>query len=153
MRRLAIVAAALTVFGCTRGEQAADMTQDTTMAGPMAMISLADLAGTWHVSAKPEATDSVIATYSLAATADTAGWTITFPGRDPIPARVVSVGGDSVVVEAGPYESILRPGVMVWTRSVNRLHGGNLVGTFVAHYQTSTPDSVLAGRHEGTRVQ
>ena len=39
------------------------------------------------------------------ATADTSGWTLTFPNRKPVPVRVVAVDGDSIVTEAGPYES------------------------------------------------
>jgi hypothetical protein len=38
-----------------------------------------------------------------------------------MPVRVVLVDGDSVVAEAGPFESALRPDVMVTTRTVARL--------------------------------
>jgi hypothetical protein len=116
-----------------------------------ATISLADFAGTWTVSTMPEASDSVLVTYELAATATTDGWTLTFPGRDPIPVTVALVDGDSVVTDMGPFESALRPGVMVTTRAVSRPQGDMLSGTFVAHYATDTPDSVLRGRLHGTR--
>jgi hypothetical protein len=64
---------------------------------------------------------------------------------------VVLVDGDSVVAEAGPFESVLRPGVMVTTRTVARLQGDMLTGTLVAHYVTEGADSVLVGRLHGTR--
>jgi hypothetical protein len=57
-----------------------------------------------------------------------------------------------MVAEAGPYESVLRSGVAVVTRTVNRLEGGRLVGTFMARYATNIVDSVLRGRTEGSRV-
>ncbi|HEX9632204.1 MAG TPA: hypothetical protein VGA02_07035 [Gemmatimonadales bacterium] len=116
-----------------------------------ATLSLADVAGTWTVNGMPESSDSVIVTYELVATGTTDGWTITFPGRDPIPVTVVLVDGDSVVSELGPFESVLRPGVMVTTRAVSRLQGDLLTGTFMARYATDAADSVLTGRLQGTR--
>jgi hypothetical protein len=64
---------------------------------------------------------------------------------------VLLVDGDSVVAEAGPFESALRPGVMVTTHTVARLEGDMLTGTLVAHYGGTGPDSVLRGRIQGTR--
>ncbi len=118
-----------------------------------AMISLADVAGVWTVQAFPATGDTALATYEMVATNSTEGWTVTFPGRDPLPARVAAVEGDSIVVDVGPYESVLRAGVMVSTRSVARLQDGNLRGTFAARYQTTQPDSVIRGRLQGTRKQ
>jgi hypothetical protein len=117
----------------------------------VATVSLADLAGTWTVTSMAESSDSVLVTYELNATATTDGWTSTLPGREPMPVRVVLVDGDSVVAEAGPFESVLRPGVMVTTRTVARLQGDMLTGTLVAHYVTEGADSVLVGRLHGTR--
>jgi hypothetical protein len=116
-----------------------------------ATVSLDDLAGTWTVTAMAESTDSVLITYELNATATSDGWTSTLPGREPIPVRVVLVDSDSVVAEAGPFESALRPGAMVTTRTVARLQGGMLTGTIVAHYGTDGADSVLTGRLHGMR--
>ena len=96
--------------------------------------------------------DTAATTYVMAAAADTAGWTITFPNRRPIRMRVLAVAGDSVVTEAGPFESARRRGVRVTTRNVSRLQGDRLVGTTVARYVTTGPDSVLTLRNEGTRA-
>jgi hypothetical protein len=92
--------------------------------------------------------DSVIVTYTLTATADGKGWTITFTGRDPIPARVVSVGGDSIIIEAGPFNSVLRPGQMVSTRTVSHYAGDTATGTFEARYASG---DVLRGKVAATR--
>lgn len=115
-----------------------------------AALSAADLAGTWTVTAFGEAGDSLV-TYELRATGDPSAWTIVFPERDPVPVRVVAIEGDSVVTEAGPYQSVLREGVSVTTHQVARLEGDRLVGTFVARYETTEADSVVRGRVEGTR--
>jgi hypothetical protein len=65
--------------------------------------------------------------------------------------RVLAVDADSVVTEAGPYESVLRKGVQVTTTTVTRYQNGALVGTTTARYSAG-PDSVLQLRFEGTRV-
>ena len=149
MRRLMVLCCAAVLAACAKKDQppAADT---TAMAPPAA--TMADMAGKWTVQVRREGSDSVVVTYELNATADTSGWTLTFPGRDPIPARVSPMAGDSVVTEAGPYESPVRKGVQVWTHSVHRMEGGKLVSTTVAHYATSNPDSVVSFRGEGTRA-
>jgi hypothetical protein len=49
------------------------------------------------------------APFVLTIAADGKSATIRFPNRDPIPTRILAMGGDSVVTEAGPYPSVLRP--------------------------------------------
>lgn len=98
-----------------------------------------------------QSSDTVLIIYELNATATSDGWTSTIPGREPMPVRVVLVDGDSVVAEAGPFESALRPGVMVRTRTVARVQGDLLTGTIEARYDTGGPDSVLTGRLRGVR--
>ena len=115
------------------------------------VISLADVAGKWNVRAVPEAGDTTATTYVLNATADATGWTITFPGGAPIPVRV-RVDGDSILTEAGPYDSVRRKGLKVTTTTVGRMDGGSMVGTAVARYATAGSDSVLRLRFTGTRV-
>lgn len=144
------------VLACGPAEEAepegqmGEMEAEGEMMGEMEGLTAADLAGTWTVRATSAAGDSVT-TMQMNATSSRSGWTLTFPGRDPLPLRVVALEGDSVVTEVGPYESVLRQGVMVTTRMTSRLEGDRLVGTFVARYETTEPDSVLRGRLEGTR--
>jgi hypothetical protein len=144
MKRFAALCCAALLIGCAPADEEAAM--ETS-------ISLADVAGMWSMQALPDVGDSAIVTYEMVATDNTEGWTLTFPGREPIPVRVVAVEGDSITVDVGPFASALREGVMVSTRSVVRLQDGNLAGTFVARYETTGPDSVLRGRQQGTRTQ
>jgi hypothetical protein len=88
----------------------------------------------------------------LTATADTSGWTLTFPNRKPVPVRVVAVAGDSIVTEAGPFESVIRKGVQVTARTINRLQDGKLTGTIEARFATKSGDSVAHRRMEGARA-
>ena len=117
-------------------------------AAPAAMLSPADVAGTWTVKAMSETSDSVLVEYELIATATTEGWTINLPNRPPI-ALMVQFAGDSVTMQAGAFESVLRPGVQVsGTESVARLADGKLMGTTVARYADNSERRL---RLEGTR--
>ena len=153
MRARSLCFTLLVLAACAKPE--AKVATDTTTAAPMgagaaAPISLADVAGTWIVQTMPLNSDSVLLTSELYLTADGNGATITFPNRAPLPIRVTT-GGDSVVSDVGPYESALRKGVQVRTHIVYRLSGSELVGTAIARYSVTGPDSALSLRMRGTR--
>lgn len=146
---------ALLLVGCgTSADKPADTAvgEAPAMEEAPATVSLADVAGTWNVRSKVEGSDREL-TYDMVATADRSGWSIKFPDRDPIPVRVVAVEGDSIVTEAGPFESALRKGVQVSSRVVARLEGGKLVGRTTARYDVTGPDTVTHLTWEATRAQ
>jgi hypothetical protein len=157
MRAVTSLCITLLLIGC---EKPADKPEDTTMGEAPAMeqespagLSLEDMAGTWNVRATLNGSDKVI-TYDLVTTGDRSGWTLTFPGREPIPVRVVAVEGDSMVWEAGPFESAIRKGVQVRvSRVVARMQDGKLVGKVTATYAGQGADSVAHLTLEGTRAQ
>jgi hypothetical protein len=64
----------------------------------------------------------------------------------------VTVAGDSLVMVAGPFESVRREGVMTTTNTVLRMEGDRLVGTTVATYETTDADDELRLATEGTRA-
>ena len=152
MRPYVLLLAVLPLLGCPSSDQsvadsaASESATETTTIGNMA--------GGWTVRAMPEQGDTTLLTYTVNATSDTTGWTVTFPGREPMPVRVLAVDADSVVLEIGPYESVLRPNVQVVTQSVSRIVGDRLVGTAVARYRGTGvgADSVVRLRLEGTRA-
>jgi hypothetical protein len=157
MRRLmfSCCCTALALVACAKSDDqaATDTAAGTVAATPASTpISLADVAGRWTVRAVPETGDTTAVVSQLNASGDTTGWTMTLPNRPPIAARVVLVSGDSIVTETGPYESVLRKGVQVRTRSVMRLRDGKLIGNTIARYTTTGPDSVLRLRTEATRT-
>lgn len=153
MRYLALLCCAGLLIGCGEQQEAASDEMEAEAAPMAEMTSLADYAGTWQMQALTAAGDSVLIEYEMVATDGMDGWTVTFPDREPMPVRVVSHDGDSVVTEIGPYESLFRPGVMVTTRSVGRLENGAMVGTFTATYDTEEADSILSGQSRGTKLQ
>jgi len=148
MRRVSLAVAVLALAACAPKEQPADTT--ATAAPPAPTIALSDVAGVWTARVMREGSDSTILTYELNASADPTAWTITFPGRPPVAVRP-TVDGDSIMTEAGPYESALRKGVQVTTRGVVRLVNGELVGTTTGHYQTTGADSVSTFRVVATK--
>ena len=111
-------------------------------------IKLTDVAGTWDGKSMVGPKDSVVATFVVTATADGKGWTMKLPDRDPIPTRILAMGGDSIVTESGPFQSILRPGQMVTTRTLGHYKGDAMTGTFEAHYASG---DVLRGKAAATR--
>ncbi len=153
MLRFAFLCCAAVLVGCTKSEDRAadDQTAMDTAAAASTTISLVDVAGKWKVRTMDEDGGNVLES-ELTATADTSGWTLTFPNQKPVPVRVVAVDGDSIVTEAGPYESLLRKGVQVRTRAVSRLQDGKLVGMVVGRFATKSGDSVAHRRLEGTRA-
>jgi len=145
MRSLHFVLGAALLAACAKPDA-----PPPAVPAPPAAVNLADFAGTWTSQVMAEGNDSVLVTNTIVATADPAGWTLTLPGRAPMALRV-STSGDSVVAEVGPYESVLRPGVQVSTRSAMKLEGGMLVGMTVAQYAGGGADSVRVLRTRGTR--
>jgi hypothetical protein len=104
-----------------------------------AAVNLAQVAGVWDYRATVQ-TGAVVASV-LTATGTRSGWTLQHDKDPVIPARVVAVAGDSIVIEAGPYGSTLRPGQTVQLNHiVLHYHGRRMTGTFVAHYASG--DSV-----------
>jgi len=156
MRRVVLGCCAIALIGCNKPkeEQPAVETPAAAPEAPPAPapIALADVAGKWSVRTMAETGDSVLVSYELVATNDTSGWSLNFPKRKPIPMHVVAVAGDSIVTEAGPFESALRKGIKVRVQSVTRVQDGKMIGTTVAHYATSGADSVRKLRFEGTRA-
>jgi hypothetical protein len=153
MRAVTSCCLAVLLVGCgTSGDKPADTDVGAApAAAEPAGISPADLAGTWNIRSTLDGSDKTI-TYDLVSAGD--GWTINFPGREPVPARLVTSGVDSVVWEAGPFESVIRKGVTVKrSRVVARLQDGKLTGTTTAVYEASGPDTVATLTVEGTRAR
>ena len=143
--------AVLIVGACTEEVRETSDSVAGAVATP-GMISLAEVAGTWNVRAVVDSGGrDTTATYVLEAKADTAGWTITWPDRPPIPVRVWAQG-DSVITEAGPYPSARRPGIQETMHSVFRLQGGTLVGSAIARYANAGADSIVRLRLAGGRA-
>ena len=156
MRGLAMGCCAVILVACSKSKEqpAVDEMADATAAEPAAPapIALADVAGKWTVNVKPEGKDSSVLTFEMVATSDTSGWVFNFPKKKPVPVRVIAIDGDSIVTEAGPFDSNLRKGAKVTTRTVNRLEDGKMVGLTTARYATSGADSVTMLRFEATRA-
>ena len=154
MGRFALICCSIILVGCGKSEvrPARDsMPEAPTTSESRAAISLASIAGKWKLRTMDEAGGNVVES-ELTATADTSGWTLTRPNGKKVPVHIVAVGGDSIVTEAGPYESALRKGVPVRARMVLRLQEGKLVGTTEARYSVKGRDSVSHRPTEATRA-
>ena len=137
--RIAAIGCIALLVACARTEEepATDTAAGAADVATAPAISLADVAGRWDVTSTPESgTDTSVTRYTLTATPEMTGWTITFANRpQPVPVRIVAVEGDSIVTEAGPFESVRRKGVQVTTRNVFRKQGDRLDG----HHARAVP--------------
>src|ERR1019366_8590600 len=149
MRRLALVLSTLILAACAKKEAPAPPPPPPAPPPAPAPINLASIAGMWNFKVMPATGDSVLTTYTLVVPADTTGWLMTLPKRKPMTLHV-TVSGDSVMADAPQYESVLRKGVKVTTNSVFHVVGDKLMGTTMAHYTVTGPDSLVALRGEGT---
>jgi hypothetical protein len=156
--RLALCCAALVVAACAKKEAPKDTTAAMAPAAapapaPAPALAAADVAGNWHFAATPTTGKDTSATeYDIAATADTAPWTLTFTkSKLKVPAQH-TISGDTLTITAGPFASQRRNGVKVSTVSVLKMDNGKLVGVTTAHYQTKGADSVTTLRTEGTKA-
>jgi hypothetical protein len=139
MRRTLLICLLL-LSGCAKSKPPAS--ESTPMAG-MATISLAEVAGTWEGTVTAAGSDTVLTNLELIATSDSTGWTMKVTNAKNAklttvaPITSVVAQGDSVIVEAGPFKSVLRAGQQVSTHTVYRLQDGKLVGTIQATYPAS----------------
>ncbi|MEP6591944.1 MAG: hypothetical protein ABJC19_12255 [Gemmatimonadota bacterium] len=159
MRRVALLVSVVALAACGRKDDTRSDSTMTTMASDSTTAPAAtaatpapeSFAGEWDLSVMPMDNDSTLTTSHLSATATSTGWTMTLPGRPPVPLAV-TFSGDSVMTIAPSYESVLRKGVMVSTSSVFRRNGNNLNGTTVAKYTTTGADSLMHLRSIGRRA-
>jgi hypothetical protein len=116
---------------------------------PPAAPTLADFAGTYTLSATLTGVATPVPS-TMTGTADATSWTISLEGRPNIPLTVAVVG-DSLISTTVEYESVLRPGVMVVTRTAAVVKDGALSGNITATYKKSTGDEVVTGMISGTK--
>ena len=146
----------LFVAACAKKEEPA---KDTSAAmspapapAPAPAMALADVAGKWQFASTPMAgKDTSPTKFVLTATADTTGWTMTFPDKQVVPLKV-SVSGDSVQLVSGDFNSQRRKGMKVKTETSLRMQDGKLAGMTTAHYMTKGADSTLQLKSEGTKM-
>ena len=151
MSRAALLLALAAMLACSKEE--APPADTAVAAAPEATVAPtpANYAGTWKINVMPEDRDTVLLSYTMQGSADRTGWVLNLPNREPMQGRVVHMDNDSVVIENGPYSSVLRKDMMVSTRSNMRIEGDRVVGKTIATYKTKAGDSVVNLRTEGTR--
>jgi hypothetical protein len=145
MRHSALLWCSVLLVGCSKADTAADTAAAVDTVMPAAAmeptpISLDQVAGKWNVRVlSAETGDSTLTSFVLDAKADTAGWSFKFPTGAPIAMHITSMAGDSLVTEAGPFDSRLQKGVKVHIVVTWRLRDGKLAGAVVSHYDTKPP--------------
>ena len=110
----------------------------------------ASFAGTWETIATLDGVAKPVPS-TLVGSADGNTWTISLEGRPNI-AATVSISGDSLIAQTAEYESVLRKGVMVVTRTASVMSDPNMMmGNMVATYKTPKGEEVVKGTVMSTR--
>ncbi len=150
MRITALLGCAMLVAACSTKE--APPVADTTAIAPAPApaMSLASIAGAWTVIMKPEGRDTVVSQYLLD-TSDSTSWKMTFPNGLRAPVRVTGMSGDTVLAATDWNESPIRKGLQARSDIKYWMQDGKLVGTHLAHYKTTGPDTVRVFEVEGTK--
>ena len=102
---------------------------------PTAMMTVrwSDLAGDWVGNALRPANVSGVTTLTLSFGTDNKAW-LKFPNREPVALRVLTMAGDSVVADAGPYASVTRAGHQVTVHIVAHVRNHMIWGTASGHF-------------------
>lgn len=151
MRFVPAVLAVVLLAGCAPDEEEAPPAEVPAMEEAAPAMQLSDFAGTWQNTATLEGVAEPVPS-TMTGTAAGNDWTMSLEGRPNIP-MTVSIQGDSLIAESAEYESVLRAGVMVRTRTASVLQNGELVGNLIATYKTPAGEEVVKGTIRGTRAQ
>ena len=144
MRTAALAVSLVFVAACAPKEQA------EAPAPPAApTVTLADFAGTWNTTVTMTGAAAPVET-QLVGTPD-GSWNMIAAGRDPIPLTV-SLVGDSLIAVSAEYESLIRPGVRVTTRTASVRSGDTMSGNVVATYKSASGDEVVTGTMTSTKA-
>ena len=142
-----------TLTACAPKEGA--KTETTAMAPAPAAAAAktpASFAGTWATTATVEGADKPVPS-TLTGSADGATWTLSLEGR-PNVAATASMSGDSLIIQSAEYESVLRKGVMVTTRTATVMSDNTMMmGNMVASYKTSKGVEEVKGTIMSTRAK
>jgi len=114
-----------------------------------ASLTWSDLAGDWEGQSMRGKSDTVITQMTLSFSADKKA-SMKLPNREPVPMRVVAMGGDSVVVEAGPYPSVTRAGhTVTLLHEVAHVANHKMTGSFTAKFDDGqTIDGTTKASHK-----
>ena len=150
MRRTVMLGLAVVFAACSKADTPPATDTVAAMPGSPAAVSLASFAGTWDVNVMPEGSDSVATSHVLNVT-DTAAWKLEFSDRAGADVRITGMRGDTVLGEAGPFESGVRRGVQVRTTNSFWLEDGKLRGKTTARYETTGSDTLRMFTSVGTK--
>lgn len=144
-----VLTAGLLLGACSPAEKPADESEMSPPAEMAAMASVGDFAGMWTGEATLEGTPNPV-TFSMTVNA-TGESTMTLEGRPAIPLTV-SMSGDSLVAVTAEYESVLRAGVMVTTRTASVMDAGMMRGSMVATYNLPDGQQMVRGTVTASRA-
>ena len=150
MRSTVLAGLVVILAACSKADAPAPADTAATGAIPPTATTRGSFAGVWDVSVMPEGSDSVATTHVLNVS-DTSAWVLEFSDRPSTPLRITGMSGDTVMAEAGPFESGVRRGVQVRTTNSYWLQDGKVMGRTTARYETTGSDTLRRFHSVGTK--
>ena len=148
MKTLSTLMVFTLVAACGGDSNDAPATEEAAATMEATGPSLADLTGTWNLMAMVDGTpDPISVVVEFAADGSAM---MTLPDRDPM-AMTVTMTGDSIIMQGPEYESVIREGVTVSTRTAAVVHDDMMMGSLTATYQSADGTEIVGGTMEGTR--
>ena len=148
MRRLYLIAAVPLVLACSRGEE---MPADSAAAASPAVLTEADVAGTWTGTATNEAPDTGSVAFTVICGTGTCKFTAAAAPNDTV-LSTYTIAADSAHGVSSAYPDPQRGGAMVVDHWISRKSDAN---SFTGHgwvVLADKPDSVVTRyRMTGTR--
>ncbi len=146
MRSPVLAASFVILIACAKSEPP----PEPAAPPPPPPLTPADFAGTWNTAVTLTGVEKPVETV-LTGSADGMTWTMSTAGRDPV-SLTASMSGDSLVLMSAEYESFVRKGVMVTTRTASVKSGEMLMGNAVATYKAKAGEEVVLGTTHSTRA-
>jgi hypothetical protein len=136
------------LIACGGAEQA--QTDTAAMAPAPAMLTEADVAGTWTGVSMPEGSDSVVARWTQICAAGTCKGVI--EGQTDTVMSTYRIEGDSSIGTSSAFADPMVQGRMVVDTWVARISGGQVTGTLVTRLADNPDSVVMRSRFTGSRA-
>ena len=150
MRSIVLTGLAAILAACSKADAPAPADTGAASATTPAASTRGSFAGVWDMNVMPEGSDSVATTHVLNVS-DTSAWVLEFSDRPATPLRITGMSGDTIMGEAGPFESGVRRGVQVRTTNSYWIQDGKVMGRTTARYETTGPDTLRRFHSIGTK--
>jgi hypothetical protein len=123
---------------------------DSAAAAAPAMLTEADVAGSWSGNFMMEGSDSVVATWADTCGGGTCRLVVSGAPNDTV-VSTYTIAGDSMMYSAAAYKDAMLGGAMVTDAGVARISGNQITGSGMIRLADKPDSVVMRYRFTGTK--